>query len=347
MNSPITISGYPELVAAVPHLLGFTPTDSVVCIPIGAPGPIARIDHPHNDSDVVGRVKGLSDCYLRASTRALAVVAITDDRAAAVKTAAALTHVLRDKVSIATALWVDQNNWTDLATGISGTVSEQSATRIAAEAVLRGQALPAASREDLARALHGDSTAVAALLPAADQHAESIASASDLENEKAWITDTIGRFLKHQRPLNDAAAARMLIAMQTLELRDCAWEAITRQDARSHVALWHDLTRRAPESARTPAAALLGFSSWLSGHGAQAWVALDLIPESENYTLARLVSAALEAAVPPPAWDPQLATNSISRSLLQYAHLNTSPASTRRPQPPRPGGRSRPAPPAR
>ena len=347
MHTPITISGYPELVAAVPHLLGFVPTDSVVCIPIGAAGPIARIDHPHNDADVVGAVKALSDCYLRASTSDLAVVAITDDQAAAVKTAAALTLALRDKVNIHTALWVDENKWTDLTTGTRGTISEQASTRIAAEAVLRGQARPAASREELARALHGDSTAVAALLPAAQQHAESITRASDLEDEKSWITDTIGRFLDNQRTLNDAAAARMLTAIQTLELRDCAWSMITRQDARSHVALWHDLTRRSPESARTPAAALLGFSSWLSGHGAQAWVALDLIPESENYTLAQLVSAALEAAVPPSAWDPQLASNGITRSLLQYAHLNTPVASSPRPQTPRAGGRARPAPPAR
>lgn len=49
----------------------------------------------------------------------------------------------------------------------------------------------------------------------------------------------------------------MLVAIQTLELRDCAWGTIIRDDARTHCGLWQDLTRRAPESVRTPAAALL------------------------------------------------------------------------------------------
>jgi hypothetical protein len=173
MTSPITISDHSELVAAVPHLLGFIPTDSVVCEPIGEPGPITRVDHPHTDRDIIGVVKVLSECYLRKPGRALVVLAITEDQAAAVKTAAALTHVLGDQVAVATALWVNENRWVDLATGKQATVSEQAATRMAAEAVVRGQTLPAASREELAQALRGDPTTVAALLPAAREHARA------------------------------------------------------------------------------------------------------------------------------------------------------------------------------
>jgi len=342
MTSHITISNHSELVAAVPHLLGFVPTDSVVCIPIGTTGPIARADHPHNDPDIIGVVRAMADCYLREPGSALAVLAITEDRVAAVKSAAALTHVLRDQVAV--ALWVDGDRWTNLATGKTGSVSQQASTRMAAEAVVRGNALPAASRDHLVRALRGDSTAVAELLPAAKQHAERISGPSETAEEKAWITETIDRFRNNQLPLNEAAAARMLVAIQTLELRDCAWGTITRADARTHVALWHDLTRRSPESVRTPAAALLGFSSWLAGHGAQAWIALELISEHENCNLARLVGVALESALPPSAWDADAEPPAAERSLLQQAHLNT-PAVPERPVRPPMANRGRSVPP--
>ena len=110
-------------------------------------------------------------------------------------------------------------------------------------------------------------------------------------------------FATDHRPLTDAAAAQMLAAIQEPGPRDAAWMAMSQQSAAAHAALWRDLTRRAPEEVRAPAAALLAFSAWLAGDGAEANLALDLIPASTDYKLARFTDALVQAAVPPSAWE--------------------------------------------
>lgn len=63
--------------------------------------------------------------------------------------------------------------------------------------------------------------------------------------------------------------------------------------------LWTDLTRRAPDEVRTPAATLLAFSSWPGGNGAKAWCALDQIPDGLPYPMAALLATVLQEGVNP------------------------------------------------
>lgn len=53
---------------------------------------------------------------------------------------------------------------------------------------------------------------------------------------------------------------------------------MNRGNVGSHVALWTDMTKCAPDEVRAAPASLLGFASWLGGHGALAWCALDQMP---------------------------------------------------------------------
>lgn len=63
------------------------------------------------------------------------------------------------------------------------------------------------------------------------------------------------------------------------------------------------MTKRAPDDVRAAPASLLGFASWLSGHGALAWCALDQVPKDKPYTLANLVAAAVQSGVHPREWE--------------------------------------------
>ncbi|MCW2738056.1 MAG: hypothetical protein JWN97_2700 [Nocardioides sp.] len=81
------------------------------------------------------------------------------------------------------------------------------------------------------------------------------------------------------------------------------WGQMTREASREHQALWIDLTRRAPDQVRAPAASLAAFSSWLAGDGAKAWCALDQVPVDQPYSMAAIVAGTLEAALPPGEWD--------------------------------------------
>lgn len=83
---------------------------------------------------------------------------------------------------------------------------------------------------------------------------------------------------------------------------------MSRENATSHTALWTDLTRRAPDEVRTPAASLLAFSSWLKGDGAKAWCALDQIPDGPPYSMASLVATVLQEGVNPAVWEQMRAT---------------------------------------
>lgn len=201
---------------------------------------------------------------------------------------------------------------------------------MAAEAVFQGRRMPADSREALGRNLQGtlDETArVGAKFPAACKHIAELRACDGLAGEAARVRGVVARFASDQQPLTDAAAARMLAAIQEPGPRDAAWAAMSQNDAPAHAALWRDLTRRAPEEARTPAAALLAFSAWLAGDGAEANLALDLIPASSDYNLARFTDALVQAAVPPSAWETVMATsdNGSASALLQQAHLSQPP----------------------
>lgn len=77
---------------------------------------------------------------------------------------------------------------------------------------------------------------------------------------------------------------------------------MNRDNASSHVALWTDMTRRAPDDVRAAPASLLGFASWLTGHGAMAWCALDQVPQDKPYALAGLVAAAVQGGMHPREW---------------------------------------------
>ena len=68
-----------------------------------------------------------------------------------------------------------------------------------------------------------------------------------------------------------AATEHTLDALEHKLTRDALWSDMSRDNAASHNALWTDLTRRAPDEVRTPAATMLAFSAWLAGDGAKAW----------------------------------------------------------------------------
>jgi hypothetical protein len=93
------------------------------------------------------------------------------------------------------------------------------------------------------------------------------------------------------------------VAIESTGTRDALWEDMSRETATSHTALWTDLTRRAPDEVRTPAATLLAFSSWLGGNGAKAWCALDQIPDGPPYSMASLVATVLQDGVNPAVWE--------------------------------------------
>jgi len=160
---------------------------------------------------------------------------------------------------------------------------------------------PVASRSALAASLVGDRASIAGLVSAA----RAAAAASTPWGEHAWAIGRLDQFGRDGKRFDDRDAVRMLVAVEAIEIREDLWGQMTRRNAASHVALWTDLTRRAPDEVRAAPAALLGFASWLGGDGAKAWCALDQVPDQESYPMARLMAAALTAGMSPDQWEAQ------------------------------------------
>jgi hypothetical protein len=183
-----------------------------------------------------------------------------------------------------------------------GVPYDVSAHPFVAQAVLDGRVL-LGSRAELAASLTVD-PGRAATLDSARPPAGRPGPAAGAAVEAGWIRVTTTRAISTGEPLPDADAARLLVDLGDVRLRDVAWAQVTRESARDHVALWTDLVRRSPEDLVPGPAALLAFAAWLCGHGALAWCAVDVCRAADpDHRLADLVAQLLEHAVPPTDWE--------------------------------------------
>lgn len=240
-----------ELIAVMPHLLGFKPEESLVFLPMSPELPAARVDLPTtlHDREVVW--SSIRDAYGRHAQpgSSLAIVCLTADR----ETATGVGHEFAarfDSIGIDTRvmLWADETRWADLNTGDMGLQTADARERIAAATVLTGRAQPAATRDSLAESLVGDREPVAKLLPAA----RSAARANTAKLEGRWAVSRMQRFHRDGVRLSDADTARLLVAVESIPTRDRLWLDMDRGNAGSHVALWTDMTKRAPDESGLP-----------------------------------------------------------------------------------------------
>src|SRR5688500_5526643 len=125
MTNVLKIGSHAELIASIPHTLGFTP-QGMVCLAFGG-GPTARLDIPESPEEMVEFLQVLSDIYLHQHhPRRVALVAYGDDGSACVQALAALGEALVSGEGrgpdVGPMLWVNGEEWTDVLDGTRGTV---------------------------------------------------------------------------------------------------------------------------------------------------------------------------------------------------------------------------------
>ena len=298
----LSVQSPDELIAVIPHLLGFKPEESIVFLPMRSDLPVARVDLPTTARDrdfVWNSISHAFSRYAQPGT-SVGIVCITADRALAEEVGPEFAARL-DTIGIDTRLvvWADETRWADLDTGDMGLQTEDARVRIAAATVLTGRAQPVASRDSLATSLVGDREPVAELL------AETRVTAREntAGHESRWALGRMQRFQRDGVRLSDTDAARLLVAIESIPTRDRLWTDMNRGNAESHVVLWTDMTQCAPDDVRAAPASLLGFAAWLRGHGALAWCALDQVPKDQSCALANLVAAAVQSGMHPREWE--------------------------------------------
>lgn len=100
-----------ELVAVIPHLLGFKPEESIVFLPMGSDLPSARVDLPSKGRDRELVWRSLRDAFSRYAQpgSSVAVVCLTADRDEATIVGHDLAARMRSiGINTPVTLWADE-----------------------------------------------------------------------------------------------------------------------------------------------------------------------------------------------------------------------------------------------
>ncbi|SDJ19074.1 protein of unknown function [Frankineae bacterium MT45] len=324
-ETALTIRGAGDLIEAIPYLLGFHPTASLVII--GLQGShvalTARLDlaglAPHDGVDPLVTV-------LRNSGSERAVAAIYDDgpaRPTEMDLAWRLEiDMLRDAlagdgVELVDAVLVSEGRFysyfcdgsdccPSAGRPVPGERSAAAATATYAGLVAHN------SREDLLRIID----------PASDVEREALEPAIAAAENRAVDAALRGHEARHIRaekralfaaaracdqelfaattlPGSDAAVGRYVAALTNIHIRDALWVAI---DARriDGSGLWRDLAQRAPAPYDAAPLFLFAWALWRSGNGTLSRIAAERALASDpGYSAARLLLSALDHGLDP------------------------------------------------
>jgi hypothetical protein len=99
-----------------------------------------------------------------------------------------------------------------------------------------------------------------------------------------------------------AQLAWLAVLLADIRVRDDAWARMDPSHRDDHCRLWTDVVRGAATDFVPAPASLLAFTAWQAGNGALAAVAVDrALAADRRYSMALLLSSAIQAALPPAA----------------------------------------------
>ena len=322
----VRLSSPADVLAVVPHLLGFHPARSFVVI--GAAGARERIklgfrydlpDPPRAAAaDEIARHAVAVLHHNRVTTVIGAgygpgqlVTPVADAVAAAAR---------RGGLRLRELMRVEEGRyWSYLcrdvrccpAEGVAFTIGAHPASAVMAAAGLG--ALP--DRESLASTIAPLSGPVAQAMDRAIRRACSRAAGLAagagqgggrlrpvIDEGRQAVRDAISRYRAGGRLTDDDRVAWLLISLAHLAVRDDAWARMDPEHREAHRRLWTDLVRRADAAWVAPPASLLAFTAWQCGEGALANIAIDrALMADPGYSMALLLRDVIDAGVPPSA----------------------------------------------
>lgn len=326
-----------QLLAAVPHLMGFRPAESVVLIGHRPTEPavlgwVLRGDLPPAEfeteqaAEMAARLS-MSDAFgativvISGAANAAEAPEVPEVPEAGESpphrslVTALIESCAASELRVLHALWV-----AEIGTGATwqcyqdrectGTLPDPASTTIAATMATTGR-VTFDSREDLADLLTPDSPDVLArrghALNAAIDRFDGCGCADSAEDEFESRCAVVAAALHRAkggtlRP-SDAEIVRLAMALTDTRVRDaCLALALPPGSAPAieAEALWIALVRATPEPERAEPAVLLGYSAYLRGDGALAGMALDVARKAApDHVLAGLLHRALEHGVLP------------------------------------------------
>jgi len=356
---PVRVSSPGDILAVVPHLLGFHPATSLVVIGAGRPPQrielAFRYDLPDPpDTGIAAEIAGHATAVLQ--QRGLSTVIgigygpgalvtpVADALAAAVAGGGLRMHELM-RVE-------DGRYWSYLCANPDCCPPEgvrfdvQASPAAAAMTVAGLVAYP--DRAALAGTLAPVSGAAARAMERATARARaraarlvSLATRGGLEPPTRLLADAGRRAVQDAiasyragRPITgDDPVAWLSVALAHLPVRDDAWARMDPAYREEHQRLWSDVVRRARPAYLAAPASLLAFTSWQCGEGALANIAIDrALAADPGYSLAHLLRDIIDAGVPPSAARLPMTPEQVADSYAVADAVPGQPATGRRPR---------------
>jgi hypothetical protein len=311
MTPKLTLRDPADVAAAVPFLLGFHPTDSLVVIGL-RDGLTAMVQRWDLDPDVGGLAGAVADVLAPGAADAVLLAGYGPaDLVSPV--VARLTQLL--PVPVQAAVRVESGRCycelCDSCSPAQGVPFDFASSPVAAQATVAGlSVLP--SREALtAQVAPTGGVAQAAMAQSvrrADDRLGELLVAARTDRDPFGVAALYGQGIlavddalaaaEGGRHLDDDQVAWLTLLLHSLPVRDHAWVKTDHEPWQ--VSLWTDVTRRAEPSLVAPPASLLAFAAWRDGNGPLAGVALERALRCEpTYSLALLIRDAMLHGVSP------------------------------------------------
>jgi hypothetical protein len=313
-----------ELLAVVPHLLGFTPEASVVVIGLAPPRDRVRVTLRYDlpdppDADLIADLAAHAVGVLGSQRLAVALAVGYGPEALVIPVAGALLDAAHQAgIDLYDVLRVEDGRYWSYAcgdedccpaTGVPFDATAPPALVGAGKQVLAGRAAVAArvaplggiAAESMRQATRRAERHVAQLLAKVGKSSRIGAARRMIVAEGlAAVGTMIVSYRAGGRFTTDYEIARITVALRDLRIRDDAWARMDPKHADAHLRLWIDVLRRAQPGHAAAPAALLAFVAWQTGDGALANVALDrALADDPSYSMALLLRQVIGAGVPP------------------------------------------------
>jgi hypothetical protein len=349
----VRIGSPADVLAVVPHLLGFHPANSLVVIGAGRPRDRIELafrydlpDPPDSDKAADIAAHALAVLSLRRLTTVIGigygpgrlVTPVADVLAAGLRQAGLRPRELMRVEDNRYWSYICHNPACCPAEGVPFDVGTHPA---AAAMIVAGMAaLP--DRDALARTLAPVSGPAADSMDRATRRAQRravdlVAQAAGpspgdrtrllVDEGRRAVIEAIQTYRSGGRVSEDDPVAWLSVVLAQLPVRDDAWARIDPEHQEAHLRLWSDVVRRACSRYVPAPASLLAFTAWQAGDGALANIALDRALASDPaYSMALLLRDIMAAGVPPSAARMPMTPDQVAAS---YARIDDDPAPDR------------------
>jgi hypothetical protein len=307
-----TLTSPHDLLAAVPFLVGYHPTNSIVVIALNEEtiGMAMRIDYP--DEVDLDQIDTLASHLIREDADSALLVAYVPD---AVFDSEYLLGPIRDAIAmrgimLRECLEVRGDRWRSTMCEDEGCcppegnpMPSHEESRVAAEQVSQGQPLPYGSVDELRASL-----SPAGIDPALEKALDQI-EGIDYEGDEVLshqreaafaINGLVDEFAEKGICTNTERIALILVRLHDLQVRDYAMGITSDENIDTLWSMWRWLMRIAPDGYVAPVATLFAVTSYERGDGALAQRALErAFDDDSKYPLARLLRRSFAAGWPP------------------------------------------------